>query len=587
MAFDSIMTVPKVTPVSRPDVSALGASSRSQLVLLQSLVSIVLSYQILFSPEGLLARGVQEILVLGLLLLVAGAMVLPVRLVEARAFTIVLLLVDTTVTSAVIYISGNAGSDLYLAYFLIILISASASTLKQKIGFSMLIAAAYGVILYLGTWQSGMLSEGHLIRISILLVMGVFYGMINETLQEERDKKAVLIDYIAALKRAEEAQRESEERFRRVFHEAPMGVAIVSVDNRLLEVSRNLCDMLGYTERELMALTCEDIVHPEDREEQVRLSKRLFNGEIPSYQAETRYMNKTNRILWVRLYATAIRDQDGKALYGLAMIENVTERKQMEQHLLQIDKLAALGTLLGGVAHELNNPLFMISGLTQVATERVNQGLYQDLPKDLASIRAATHRASTIVERFLGLARSSSGHRQRCDVNTLLQNTLELIANDCLIHKITVRTDFMPELAPVFADPQVLSQVFLNLVTNARQAVASAHGQGTLTVTTDLLDDCENHRVEVRVADDGPGISPEDLPRIFEPFFTTKPIGSGTGLGLSIAHRIVTELGGALTCESAVGAGSTFIVLLPALLEEGMEVEVLKGGEYGNHSHRG
>ncbi|MER3424722.1 MAG: hypothetical protein C4293_17360 [Nitrospiraceae bacterium] len=217
---------------------------RSQVVVLQSLVSIVLSYQILFNNQAALTREVQEILVLGLLSLVAGAMLLPIRLVETRAFTVVLLLVDTTVTSSVIYLSGQTGSDLYLAYFLISLISASAGTLNQKITFSAMIALAYGGILYLGVGSEVLFGEGHLIRISILLIMGVFYGVMNESLQEERQDKVVLLDQILERRRAEEALRASES----ILHElheitSTAGSTLEQGIQRLLETGCRRLDL--------------------------------------------------------------------------------------------------------------------------------------------------------------------------------------------------------------------------------------------------------------------------------------------------------------------------------------------------------
>ncbi|MGH7232279.1 MAG: response regulator [Nitrospiraceae bacterium] len=224
---------------------------RSQVVLLQSLVSIVLSYQILLSPDAVLPRAVQEILVLGLLSLVGGAMLLPMTLVESRAFTLVLLLIDTSVTSSVIYLTGETGSDLYLAYFLIILISASARTLNQKITFSALIAAAYGVILYLGMGEAALMGENHLMRVSILLIMGVFYGVMNASLQEEQQDKAVLLEQVSERQRAEDALRTSESILREL-HEitAASATTFEQAVQRLLEMGcRRLSLRLGMVTR--------------------------------------------------------------------------------------------------------------------------------------------------------------------------------------------------------------------------------------------------------------------------------------------------------------------------------------------------
>jgi signal transduction histidine kinase len=228
-----------------------------------------------------------------------------------------------------------------------------------------------------------------------------------------------------------------------------------------------------------------------------------------------------------------------------------------------VEKLAALGTLLGGVAHELNNPLFIISGYTQLAREKINQGRYDDLKADLETIREAAQRASAAVNRFLGIEPRAEARRDLCRVDDPVKQALDLMSHDFVMHQVTLRTRFDPALPSILADYQDLCQAFLNLFTNASRAMAEAHGRGTLSVSTTLVPDQGRPWVEVRVSDDGPGIAPEHLPRIFDPFYTTKPLGKRTGLGLTISHRIITELGGTLTCESVVGQGATFIVRLP------------------------
>lgn len=269
-----------------------------------------------------------------------------------------------------------------------------------------------------------------------------------------------------------------------------------------------------------------------------------------------------------RVSARGVGREDCEEEELVMVIEDQTDRKRMELQLRQADKLAALGTLLGGVAHELNNPLFMINGNVQLAVGKIKRNLYEGLADHLAAIQEAAKRASAIVQRFLGVARSGGGRRDHCEVNGLIRQTLGLVANDLQIHQIDVRTDLQADLPPVSADQQELIQVFLNLFTNARQAMASANERGTLTVTTALDEDHGKPCVEVGVCDDGPGIPPEALSRIFEPFYTTKPVGEGTGLGLAICYRIVTDLGGTLHVESLVGQGTLFTVRLPVTREE-------------------
>lgn len=370
---------------------------------------------------------------------------------------------------------------------------------------------------------------------------------------------------ITERKQAEEQLRQSEERFRKMFDDAPIGMATVGLDYRFIRVNKTLCNMLGYTDHELIGRTFADITYPEDIKEDVRLAEQLFRGDIPSYQLEKRYEKKNGDLLWIHLTASVMRDQDGKVLYGLGMIEDITERRQIERQLRQSEKMASLGLLLDGVAHELNNPLFMISGFTQLADEKVKKGQYDTLAADLASIREAVDRSTEIIQRTLTVARRAKAGGEPCQVNNVVQQTLDLVAHGLAGDKIALRKNFQADLPSVLANPRELSQVFMNLIDNARRAMASAQGRGTLTATTALVPGQPKPWVELRVTDDGPGVAPALQTRIFEPFSTAQQGSKGTGLSLAFCHRIVTELGGTLTLESKVGQGATFIVRLPAL----------------------
>lgn len=171
---------------------AAGAPTRSRYVLLQTLVTVVLCYQLLFSRDALLTFGQKQFVILALLLLMAGLMVVPVRVVGAGWFAAASVLGDTALVTSIIYLSGNAASDLYLAYFVVILIAASTPTLHQMIALSIILCATYGVILYVGSGQGGDLSEGQLLRIPLLLVNALFYGVSVETVRRERQEKAEL-----------------------------------------------------------------------------------------------------------------------------------------------------------------------------------------------------------------------------------------------------------------------------------------------------------------------------------------------------------------------------------------------------------
>ena len=208
----------------QPKTGAPGAAIRFRFILLQTLVTIVLSYQLLFSREADLPDDVRQLIIVVLLLVITILMFLPARVLERNWFTGTLVVGDTALTTAIIYLSGNASSDLYVTYFLIVLIAAFTTSLKQLIGLSSILCLAYGGILYVELNQAGSVDESHLLRIPILLVMATFYGVFAEMVRKERKQKAGLIDYIAALKQAEEER----ERLIRELQEALANIKTLS-----------------------------------------------------------------------------------------------------------------------------------------------------------------------------------------------------------------------------------------------------------------------------------------------------------------------------------------------------------------------
>lgn len=542
------------------------ATSSSQILLLQVLVTIVLCYQLLFSRNTILSFGEQEFVILGLVLLFSGLMVLPPRVRETGWFIGALVLCDTAITTAIIYLSGNARSELYLTYFVIILIAAFTPTVKQFVGLAVILCAAYGGILYLGVGEIGSLAEGHLLQIPVLLIMALFYGGSMEMVRRERQEKARLLETIAALTKSDEALRESQKRFGLTIDNANDAIFYLDLYDLVRWANSRAEVITGRPIKEIVGRPLMAILSPEARtraEAQVAAAAR---GEAVPSLVEFEVMRPDGMTVWLEMNSADVKE-DGELAGRLVVARDRTERKHIEQQLRQAEKLSALGSLLDGVAHELNNPLFMISGYAELAAEKIKRGESAGLTEDLDSIQEAARRAAAIVQRSMSVARSATGRRERCDVNALLQRTLEVMGNDFLIHQIAVRTDLQADLPHVLADPQELTQMFLNLMTNARHAMATTHGQGTLAVTTALHSHQARLWVEIRVADDGPGILPEHLPRIFDPFFATDSADPRRALGLAICHRIVTDLGGTVTCESPVGQGATFLFRLPAAAE--------------------
>jgi PAS domain S-box-containing protein len=257
--------------------------------------------------------------------------------------------------------------------------------------------------------------------------------------------------------------------------------------------------------------------------------------------------------------------EEGVIHGAVITFSEITERKQMQaKQLARLARLATLGQLIGGIVHELKNPLFILTGHIQMAREKLAHQEYADVGSGLEIIDEVGRRMKTITDRFLTIAKPGPPLQEQCSIQTVLHGVLEFLANELMKNNITVATDFAPDLPKIRSDPWQLHEVFLNLVLNAIQAMAKAHGKGILTVTTRLADGW----IEVRVQDDGPNITPEHRARLFEPFFTTKRREQGTGLGLWIVRSTLMTLKGEVSYESEVGKGSTFIVRLPINAEE-------------------
>ena len=234
------------------------------------------------------------------------------------------------------------------------------------------------------------------------------------------------------------------------------------------------------------------------------------------------------------------------------------EIERQREVIYHREKLGALGSLLAGVAHELNNPLSIVvaqaSLLEEVATD-------PDILGRGRKIRAAADRCARIVKTFLAMARQKPPSRAGIDVNKLMEATLELLAYSLRTAGIELRRELAGTLPPVWGDADQIGQVLTNLIVNAQQAMSNRGGVRRVTVATEL--EASEPIVRISIADSGPGVPAEIRSRIFEPFFTTKPVGEGTGIGLSVCHGIVTAHGGSIAIEDAAGGGARFVVRLP------------------------
>ena len=274
-----------------------------------------------------------------------------------------------------------------------------------------------------------------------------------------------------------------------------------------------------------------------------------------------------------RRAAVATRDECGQLAAGFnRMTENLrTSREQLEEtvarlkttqaQLVQSEKLSGIGQFVAGVAHELNNPLTVVLGFSELL-----QGRNADAEQraELAMIYNSAQRCHRIVQSLLSFARRHAPERKHVCLNQLLQSVLEFLAYELRTSNIAVVTRFDPHLPAASVDPHQLQQVFLNLINNARQAIEAHQPNGCVTIITESSEP----NIRITIQDDGPGIAPENLSKIFDPFFTTKEVGKGTGLGLSLCYGILQEHGGTIVPRSRPGEGAAFLIELPSCRAE-------------------
>jgi two-component system NtrC family sensor kinase len=282
----------------------------------------------------------------------------------------------------------------------------------------------------------------------------------------------------------------------------------------------------------------------------------------PLFQMQ-QYMEKIAHGDFTPIPESECKSQEFSSLFQ-AFNRMIRELEYHQEQLIQSGKIAAIGTLTAGIAHELNNPINNIMLTAEALKEDFTHLRPEEALELIQDILVQSGRASEIVRNLLDFSRTEQPVFEAVDVSKVIHETLKLVQNQLTLAGVEVERDFPAELPAIHGDPKTLQQVFLNLFVNAIQAMKQG---GTLTVRAYCED---GHWLKVEVADTGTGIDPEDLPHIFEPFYTTKEVGRGTGLGLSVSYGIVQKHGGHIEVKSKKGEGSTFTVVLPVEEGEGL-----------------
>ncbi|AQU05705.1 PAS domain-containing sensor histidine kinase [Dehalococcoides mccartyi] len=251
-----------------------------------------------------------------------------------------------------------------------------------------------------------------------------------------------------------------------------------------------------------------------------------------------------------------ILDANGLSMGTVHTIKDVTEHHKIAAQLMITDRLASLGELSAGLAHELNNPLTSVIGFSELIQEKI---LPEDLRQDIQIISQEAQRAAEIIRNLLTFARRHEPSKDWVDMNQIIHKVLAICNYGQKVHNIQLITNLDPNLPEIKADYFQMQQVLLNIVINAEYFMTHSHGEGTIVISSHKFNDS----IQISIRDDGPGMSENVLNHIFDPFFTTKEVGKGTGLGLSIGHGIITQHGGKLYAESSEGKGATFFIEIP------------------------
>ncbi len=365
----------------------------------------------------------------------------------------------------------------------------------------------------------------------------------------------------ARARRAEEAAKLTEQKFQSGFRRASFGIVLVGLEGRILECNRAAQTLLGYSEAELKRLTIRDINHPDDGPRCMQQFQALVAGQYETHQDERRYVRKDGTIVHAVLRATAIRDEQGAFQFSLGLLEDLTDRKKLEAQLVASERLASIGTLAAGVAHEINNPLaFVLANLTY-AIEELERQIPQagEVAQALREAKDGASRVRDIVRDLKVFSRRDGEESGGADLCRVIESAVHLAQNE-IRHRARLEVE-VGKLPPVKGSEKRLGQVVLNLLVNAAQAIPDGHAdENEIHVSAALEGD---DHVVLQVRDSGVGIAPDLMSKIFDPFFTTKPVGVGTGLGLSICHGIVSSVGGTISVDSHRGEGSVFRVRLP------------------------
>jgi PAS domain S-box-containing protein len=380
-------------------------------------------------------------------------------------------------------------------------------------------------------------------------------AQIRDTAGRVRRRQGTLVDITERRQMETRLQRE-QEFARRLVESFPDLVIALDREGRYTFVSPRSRELLGFLPEQLIGTPFCDRIEPHSCKDVQAFLDSIISGQCSNGSTEFLVRRNDGETRLFRATASPLMDVSGRIAGVIAAARDTTDSKRMEQQLIQNERLAAMGQMIAGVAHELNNPLTAVLGVTELLRDSTEQ---DSVRRQLEIAHRQARRAAQIVQSLLTFSRPPQPRKICLNLSELIQRSLQLHEHSLRSNRITIDFAAQPDLPLVLGDASQLTQVFLNLIANAEQAIREVHDHGTLRIQVSRAAD----RVVATFQDDGAGIPREILPKIFDPFFTTKRPGRGTGLGLSICLAILREHNGEIEGQPLPQGGSLFTTWLP------------------------
>ncbi|MFQ5585137.1 MAG: PAS domain-containing sensor histidine kinase, partial [Calditrichia bacterium] len=456
--------------------------------------------------------------------------------------------------------TGGLNSDFFLGFMLLTALHSFYFGIKFGVGVAILSS-----MMYLTAGEFAVDSANYLavsLRVAFFLLSGVSMGLIAQ--KEISDKERIETLYQELEKRKTELEQEKDK--------LAMILTGINASLILLDKNKNILWANKVTENwfqplhKIMGMDCNKALWG-NREvcKDCPAERSLISGQLEKQIIE--HWDDSDNVRYYRVSAAPLIDEEGKFDKILELIQDVTEEKELQLHLIHSSKLAAIGELASGVAHEINNPLGSISVCVSEIAEAIqgknfNNQSIEEMKECLNSIKSEVNRCKQITTGLLHFARKSNPRRVPVDVNQLIWNVVTLVRYKAQKEQKKINVHLQSKLLIIMGDEDELTQVFLNLILNAQDFTPPG---GSIDVYAGRKD--QNH-IYVHIRDEGCGIPNENLEKIFNPFFSTKPAGEGTGLGLPISLRIVEGHGGRIKVDSQPDKGTTISVVLPSRAEQ-------------------